>query len=459
MRVLIVGSGPAGLTLGAPLARRGHEVISVDRDPGPAADGAWRRRGVMQFQHAHGFRPQVRDLLLAEWPDAYDEWVRLGAEPISFELPNGTPGGTVVRSRRSTYERALRAAAGRVPGLTLRTGHVDGLVERRGRVVGAVIDGSPCDADLVVDASGRTTRIAGSADDELGGDCGIAYVNRCYRLHEGAALGPLTMPIAWGGTFAGYHAMVFPHEHGHFSVVVVRPTADIALQQLRHRDAFEAACRAIPARRRCGRTRTAPYRRPRCSSAVVCATSTASSSASPGLVAVGDSVSTTTPTVGRGVAMASMQISGLVDLLDGGADPVTIAEPFGDWCDKHIRPWVEDHIARDDESVQRLQGADVDLSQPLTSTAIVDAAQVEQRILEHVGGFLGMTALPATLAPAEPLARAVYVSGWRPPYADGPSRDELVAIIESVMHRDGPPSWSATASSGAGSADRERLSA
>ena len=179
----------------------------------------------------------------------------------------------------------------------------------------------------------------------------------------------------------------------------------------------------------------------------------------PGLVAVGDSVSTTTPTVGRGVAMASMQISGLVDLLDGGADPVAIAEPFGDWCDKHIRPWVEDHIARDDESVQRLQGADVDLSQPLTSTAIVDAAQVDQRILEHVGGFLGMTALPATLAPAEPLARAVYVSGWRPPYADGPSRDELVAIIESVMHRDGPPAWSATASSGAGSADRERLSA
>ena len=97
----------------------------------------------MQFQHAHGFRPQVRDLLLAEWPDAYDEWVRLGAEPISFELPDGMPGGTVVRSRRSTYERALRAASGRVRGLTLRTGHVDGLIERRGRVAGAVIDGSP----------------------------------------------------------------------------------------------------------------------------------------------------------------------------------------------------------------------------------------------------------------------------------------------------------------------------
>ena len=45
----------------------------------------------MQFQHADGFRSQVRDLLLAEWPDAYDEWVRLGAEPISFELPTARP--------------------------------------------------------------------------------------------------------------------------------------------------------------------------------------------------------------------------------------------------------------------------------------------------------------------------------------------------------------------------------
>ena len=33
MRTLIVGSGPTGLMLGAALARRGHQVISVDRDP------------------------------------------------------------------------------------------------------------------------------------------------------------------------------------------------------------------------------------------------------------------------------------------------------------------------------------------------------------------------------------------------------------------------------------------
>ena len=70
MRVLVLGSGPTGLLTGASLAERGHEVTSVDRDPGPAADGTWRRRGVMQFEHAHGFRPQVAEVLQRRWPAA-----------------------------------------------------------------------------------------------------------------------------------------------------------------------------------------------------------------------------------------------------------------------------------------------------------------------------------------------------------------------------------------------------
>lgn len=435
MRVVIVGAGPTGLTLGAALARRGHEVVAVDRDPGPATGGSWRRQGVMQFEHAHGFRPQVRDLLLAEWPDAYDEWVALGAQPIAFEVPGTDAAPVVVRSRRRTYERALRSAASRVRGLTLRVGHVDRLVERGGRVVAAVVDGTALDADLIVDATGRNTRVTGSGTDELGGEFGMAYVNRSYRLHDGAALGPLTNPIAWGGTFDGYMTLVFPHEQRHFSVVIVRPTADTVLQQLRHREAFEAACRAIPGLAAWtdpgraapdgdvligGRLRNV-YRRQR---------------RSPGLVSVGDSVATTTPTAGRGIALCSMQNRALLEMLDDGADPLTIAEPFDDWCDAQIRPWVEDHMSTDSEAVLRWQGADIDLTRPLTSIAILDAAPRDPRIFAHIGGFAAMTALPSTLAPAEPLARAVYESGWRAPYTEGPTRDELVTVIESTTIRD-----------------------
>ena len=431
MRVSIVGAGPTGLTLGAILARRGHQVVAVDRDPGPAGDGSWRRRGVMQFEHPHGFRPQVRDLLLAEWPEAWQAWLHLGAVPIDLPFPGADAPLVGVRSRRSTYERALRHAAAGVDGLTVEAGHVDGLVERDGAVVGIVVDGAPVASDLVVDAGGRVSRLSPWGGTALGGDTGMAYVTRTYRRRPGAGLGPMAGPVAWTGIFDAYQAYVFPHEHGHFSVVIVRPTADAELTVLRHVDAFDAACRGIPGLSEWtdpedadptsgvmvgGRLHNV-YRPQRgCS----------------GLVAVGDSVATTAPTAGRGVAMASMQIDGLLHLLDGGADPATIAVPFGAWCDTFIRPWVEDHLANDGEAVRLWQGADVDLTRPLTSAAIVAAAQADGRIAPLMGGFLAMTELPASLAPAEPLARAVYESGWRPPRSDGPTRDELIELLRAA---------------------------
>ena len=57
----------------------------------------------------------------------------------------------------------------------------------------------------------------------------------------------MVSPIAYLAEFDGYQCLVFLHEAGHFSVVLVRPTADAALKALRFEAAFEAACRAIPA--------------------------------------------------------------------------------------------------------------------------------------------------------------------------------------------------------------------
>ncbi|MGY1593201.1 FAD-dependent oxidoreductase [Geodermatophilus sp. SYSU D00708] len=435
MDVIIVGAGPTGLTLGAVLARRGHRVTAIDRDPGPAPDGSWRRRGVMQFEQAHGFRPQVRDLLLAEWPEAWQAWLDLGAQPIDLPVPAARTPAVGVRSRRVTYERALRRAAAEVDGLTVAVGHVDGLVERGGQVVGAVVDGSTVSADLVVDASGRLSRL--TPPPHVRGDVGMAYVSRTYRRHLGATSGAVTTPFAWSARLQGYDCYAFPHEHGHVSIVIIRPRADAGLGALRHQSAFESACRAIPGLAEWTDARVATptsgvivgggllniYRRQLCR---------------PGLVAVGDAVATTAPTAGRGLAMASMQIGALLQLLDTGADPVGIAAPFGAWCDTWILPWVEDHLAFDAESVRRWQGHDLDLTQPLTSAAIVAAGQADPRIGPHVAGFLAMTALPASLAVAEPLARAVYETGWRQPTAEGPTRDELVSIAESASQVGGP---------------------
>ena len=182
MDAIIVGAGPTGLTLGAALARRRHRVLAVDRDPGPSPDGTWRRRGVMQFEHPHGFRPQVRDLLVTEWPEAWRAWLALGAEPIELGAPSSRPP-----DGRALSPAHLRAGAatgsGRGPRAHRQAGHVDGLVERGGASSVPSSTARRCSADLVVDAGGRLSRLAPPA--QFGGDTGMAYVTRTYRARPG----------------------------------------------------------------------------------------------------------------------------------------------------------------------------------------------------------------------------------------------------------------------------------
>ena len=431
MKVLVLGSGPTGMLTGAALAERGYEVTLVDRDPGPAADGTWQRRGVMQFEHAHGFRPQVSDVLQRRWPAAYDGWMAAGGEPMLAEIPGA--GRVVIgnRSRRSVLERGLRRVASETPGLSLQVGHVDGLLLEERRVTGAVVEKAPVTADLVVDASGRSSRIDRSTDPELEGLCGLAYVDRTYQLLPGAEPGPMDNLLGSFSKYDGYQVLLFRHEAGHFSVLFVCPTADDALKPLRHDVVFDAACRAVPALA----VWTDPDRA-RPTSPVMVGGALRNVYRSQrgllGLISVGDAVATTTPTRGRGIAMGFTQVDALLDLLDDGADPGSVAEPHGAWCDKHVRPWVEDHIAIDTDAVARWQGAGLDLSRPLTSDRICEAAEVDPRIAEHAAPYFAMTGLPSCLQPAQPLARAVYETGWRAPYATGPSRDQLVEVIEAA---------------------------
>ena len=286
----------------------------------------------------------------------------------------------------------------------------------------------PLTADLVVDASGRSSRIDRTTDPELEGLCGLAYVDRTYQLLPGAGPGPMDNPLGSFSGYDGYQVLLFLHEAGHFSVLFVCPTADDALKPLRFDAVFDEACRAVPALA----LWTDPDRA-RPTSPVMVGGALRNvyrpQRGLAGLVSVGDAVATTTPTRGRGVAMAFTQVDALLRLLDDGADPGSVADPFGAWCDELIRPWVEDHIAIDSEAVARWQGAPLDLARPLSTERICEAAQADPRINEYAGPYFAMTALPSCLQPAEPLARAVYETGWRAPYAPGPSRDQLVEVV------------------------------
>jgi hypothetical protein len=87
-----------------------------------------------------------------------------------------------------------------------------------------------------------------------------------------------------------------------------------------------------------------------------------------------------------------------------------------------------------DEAIQRRwAGEGVDLSQPLPSDLILAAAEADPSIRAVAGGYLSMTELPASLRTAEPRARAVYASGWRPRPAPGPGRAELAEIVLATL--------------------------
>ena len=349
MDVIIVGAGPTGLTLGAALARRRHRVVAVDRDPGPAPDGSWQRRGVMQFDQAHGFRPQVRDLLLAEWPEAWRSVARPRRRPVELPAPGTSSPAIGVRSRRSTYERALRRAAADVDGLTVADGRVEGIVggggagRRGGR--------------RRLDTSGRPRRRRQRAAVPVGTTAGDRRRHRHgVRVTDvpaegGSAAGPAGQPVrverhvrrATTATSSPTSTAT-----SRWCSSGPRPTPSSAV--LRHLDAFEAACRAIPA--------LADWTDPQVTtptSGVIVGGGLLNlyrpQLGRPGLVAVGDAVATTAPTAGRGLAMASMQIGALLELLDAGADPATIAGAV-----RHVVRHVDAPVGRGPPGLRRRSG-------------------------------------------------------------------------------------------------------
>jgi 2-polyprenyl-6-methoxyphenol hydroxylase-like FAD-dependent oxidoreductase len=437
VRVAIIGAGPTGLFLGAALQRRGHAVTIVDRDGGPDADGGWPRQGVMQFHHAHAFRGPVAASLQRHLPEALARWIELGAEPVCAP---GTQQVVGIRSQRPTFERALRDVVAVEPGLVLRRGHVRGVRHVDGVAIGLDVDGQPVPAELVLDASGRASAVTTQLGerDGFGGECGIAYVDRLYRLRPGAEGGPLGSSIAWQGDYPGYQVLVFPHERGFFSTVIMRPSRDAELKLLRHDAAYDAACAAIAG--------LAAWTDPAVAEPVGPVLPGGSllnhyrgqrdRHGSPllrGLVAVGDAVATTTPNFGRGVTLALMQAERLLALVEEHGDDLdALRDSFDAWCAASIAPWVRDHVEMDSARDARWSGAELDLDQPLPSDLVLAAASVDPAIFAGMGPYLAMSALPDSLAPLQPAARTVYETGWRPPYDEGPDRDELARIVSSA---------------------------
>jgi 2-polyprenyl-6-methoxyphenol hydroxylase-like FAD-dependent oxidoreductase len=437
LKTAIVGAGPTGLFLGLSLARRGLTVTIIDRDPGPTSAVEWNRKGVMQFRLPHFFRPQVRDALLEEVPEVADALVAAGAllAPVNPFLPEFAG----FRVRRVVFERVLRAAAASEPGISLLAGHAEQVVIEASRVSGVIVDGVTLDADLVIDASGRSGRFTESLRAPgVGGDSGFAYVSREYQLRPGAEPGPLNGPPGWAGVYDGYLVIVFLQDAGTFQVLIVRRSDDRGLAQLRHDSVFDVAANAIPS--------IAPWVNPDRATPHASAMAGAGlqnsyrgqctengTVAADGLLFVGDAVLTTNPAAGRGVTTSLLQAQRLLRALDEhGRDFTSVSLDFDEWCTEAMQPWFDDHVRWDADLISRWRGEPIDFSKPLPSDLICSLAELDPSVMPIVGAYWGMLAGPSVLSSIEQRAREALQSGFRPAEPSGPTRDELVDLISGT---------------------------
>lgn len=173
-RVVVAGGSVAGLFAARVLSSYADEVLILepdDLDPNPHP-----RHGVPQGAHSHILLGRGQEITEALLPGFSQHLVSEGAELVEVEHDAGffadgyrrapIPGEPMLCMTRPFLEMHLRDRILGTPGIRVMRGRVAGLTATGDRVDGVEIalDGSPSTehmaADLVIDATGRGSRLA-----------------------------------------------------------------------------------------------------------------------------------------------------------------------------------------------------------------------------------------------------------------------------------------------------------
>src|SRR3954447_9352299 len=347
--VLVLGGGICGLATAMLLARDGHTVRVLERDPeevpGSVEEAweSWERRGVAQFRQTHNLHPRVRHLLEAELPELRDGLVRNGAYSLDMlgNLPpmikdrDPRPGDDrflTDTARRSTAEFTFADAARDEPRVTIERGvRVTGVltgssaVDHVPHVVGAVTsDGREIRADLVVDAMGRLSKIGdwltaagGRPPYEEAEDCGFTYYTVYFTGSQPRLLGPLLMEF---GTIS---LITLPADNDIWTITVWCASGDHPLKALRDLETFKKVVALSPLQ--------APWLEGQPITPVLPMSGTVDryrrflvddKPVVTGMVAVADAWACTNPSAGRGISLGLAHAIRLRDTIRGiGGDP------------------------------------------------------------------------------------------------------------------------------------------
>ncbi|MBW0117343.1 FAD-dependent oxidoreductase [Pseudonocardia abyssalis] len=221
---VVVGAGMAGLLAARVLSDAFARVTIVERD----APSSGVRRGVPQGAHLHGLLDGGRRIMEELYPGLTDELVAAGAptgEPLrdtrwylhGRRLAPTATGMRSVLASRPFLESALRARAVAVPGVDVAgPGTVTGLCTDGSRAVTGVRvrprsgREESLAADLVVDASGRGSRVADwlraaghAAPVQERVDVDLGYATRFYRRRPEHLDGQLAVTVSTIPRFRG----------------------------------------------------------------------------------------------------------------------------------------------------------------------------------------------------------------------------------------------------------------
>ena len=354
--VVVTGGGLIGLSTAMLLAKDGHEVTVLERDPSPPpapgeAWASWERQGVNQFRMLHMFLPRFRQLAEAQLPEVISGMEAAGAlrlnplEGAPVELTGGPRPGDeeveAVTARRPVAESVVAAVAVATPGVTIRRGvAIRGLLTGAEasagvpHVVGVVTEaGEEIHADLVIDATGRRSPLgswlvaAGArAPIEEIDDVGFLYYGRHFRSNDGST------PPAFGPLLQHYDSLsllTLPADNGTWGIGVITSARDAGLRVLKDKDLWTTAVKSYPLvahwldgeplddqiaimakledRHRTFVIDDAPV--------------------ATGVLAVGDSWACTNPSLGRGISIGLIHATALRELLrrESLDDPTALA--------------------------------------------------------------------------------------------------------------------------------------
>lgn len=333
--VVIIGASLAGLFAAAAAAATGAHVMIIERDVLP--DGPMPRKGVPQSRQAHILLH--RGLLAAEElvPGIREDMLNHGAVPFDTGTiawlseygwsPTWIPAYQTVSATRPLLEHLVRERVRRFAAVTLHEGVRVSELRRDARNWQVVCeDATTVDADLVIDASGRGSRLPHwltelgiPVSQPLTVDAHLGYACRTYR-----AVGepPIDFAVNIAATpQTGRGALAIPVEDGNWLVVAAgygdrRPSRNAAefdeflatlpdpavadlTQHLEPVGDIDIYRQTGNRRNHYGRSRTWPA----------------------GLVAVGDAYCAFNPVYGQGITVAACQALLIRDALKHDRTP------------------------------------------------------------------------------------------------------------------------------------------